>query len=269
MTVGVAALTPAADVTLSGPYALLITFLLVMGRMMAFLMVAPPFNGRFLSMKVKGSLAAALALPVTPALVGGASFADTGTFVWALVYHLGTGAAMGFLALLLYTAVQTAGDLVDLFSMFTMSQLLDPMSNMQSGVFGRTQNLVGTTLLFASGGHLLLVQGVLRSFEAAPLHPPALGDAAQLLVNDLGTYLVAALEICGPIVAVLVLADIALGLVSRAVPSLNIFQLAFPVKTVLTVALASVAVALLPSAVGALVDRIVTEMGLLGRMLGG
>ena len=101
------------------------------------------------------------------------------------------------------------------------------------------------------------------------MHAPALGETAQLLVRDLGVYVVAALEICGPIVAVLVLADISLGLVSRAVPSLNIFQLAFPVKTVLTVALASISVSLLPAAVSLLVDRIQTDMGVVNRLLGG
>lgn len=262
-------LAPAAGLTLSGPYDLLITFLLIMARLMAFLVIAPPFNGRSVPMRVKGALAAAIALAVTPTLVGTARFEDMFTLAWAVLYQVGTGALLGFLALLLLSAVQTAGDLVDLFSMFTMSQLLDPMSNTQSGVFGRIQNLIGTTLLFASGGHLIMLEGLLRGFRVAPLQPPALGDAAERLVRNLGTYFVSALEICGPIVAVLVLADLALGLVSRAVPSLNIFQLAFPVKTVLTVALASVAVALLPGAVTALVDRVHVDMGVLSRLLGG
>ena len=264
-----ATLAPAAGVTLSGSYELLLTYLLVMARLMAFLVIAPPFSGRMLSMKVKGALAAALALPIAPALASEARFADMYALAWAVVYHIGTGAVLGFLAMMLFAAVQTAGDLIDLFSMFTMSQLLDPFSNTQSGVFGRIQRLIGTTLLFASGGHLVMLQGVLRSFQVAPLHAPALAETAQRRVRDLAAYVVAALEICGPIVAVLVLADISLGLVSRAVPSLNIFQLAFPVKTVLTVALASISVSLLPAAVSLLVDRIQTDMGVVNRLLGG
>lgn len=258
-----------AAITVDASYSLLLTFLLVMGRVLAFLVIAPPFNGRGVPMRVKGTLAGAIALAVTPSLAAPVAFADMGTLVWATIYHLGTGALMGFLTLLLFSAVQAAGDLVDLFSMFTMSSLLDPMSNTNSGVFGRIQYLVGTTLLFASGGHLLLLRGVLTSFQVMPVHPPALGEVAERLVKDLGTFLVAALEISGPIVVVLVLADLSLGLVSRAVPSLNIFQLAFPVKTVLTVSLSSVAVSLLPGAVAMLIERIVTDMGPLGRLLGG
>lgn len=81
--------------------------------------------------------------------------------------------------------------------------------------------------------------------------------------------MVSALEICGPVVVVLFCADLAMGMVSRAVPSLNVFQLSFPVKTVLTVALASIAVAVLPAAVSGIVDRVIGEMAPVSGFLGG
>ncbi|GAB77773.1 flagellar biosynthetic protein FliR [Austwickia chelonae] len=253
----------------SAPYDLLIAHLLVMVRVLAFLVVAPPFNGRTVPMRVKGALAMAISFALAPTVAGSATFPDMPSLVWAVTYHFLTGAFMGFVALVFFSAVQAAGDLVDLFSMFTMSQLLDPMSNTQSGVFGRIEYLIGTTLLVASGGHLVMLRGLLTSFHLAPMHPPLWGDVARMGVSNLSTFFVAAMEISGPIVVVLVLADLALGLVSRAVPSLNIFQLAFPVKTVLTVALASVAVSLLPSAVSMLVGRVVDEMVPIDRFFGG
>ncbi|MBW3083912.1 Flagellar biosynthetic protein FliR [Austwickia sp. TVS 96-490-7B] len=271
-------LTPGSDlpslaasggVNINAPYDLLVTFLLIMGRILAFLVIAPPFAGRSVPMRVKGSLAAAMAVPVTPMLAGAAPTTDMAVLVTAVLYHLATGALMGFMVLLLFSAIQAAGDLIDLFSMFTMSQLLDPLSNTQSGVFGRIEYLVATTMLFASGGHLLLLRGLVGSFQIAPIHPPALGDGVRRLVDGLSGFLVSALEISGPVVLALVLADIALGLVSRAVPSLNIFQLAFPVKTVLTVSLAGVAVSLLPGAVATIVDHAMSHMGPLSKLLGG
>lgn len=259
----------AAAETVAVPYDLFITFMLVMVRVLAFLVVAPPFNGRSVPMRIKGALSMAIALAMTPALAGQAHFTEMPSLVWAVFFHIGTGALLGFVALVFFSALQTTGDLVDLFSMFTMSQLLDPLSNTQSGVFGRIQYLVGTTLLFSSGGHLLMIRGLLTSFQVAPLHPPAPAEAAARLVKDFSTFFVAALEIAGPIVVVLVLADLALGLVSRAVPSLNIFQLAFPVKTILTVSLASIAISLLPGAVAMLVEKVLAEMLPMQRLLGG
>ena len=60
---------------------------------------------------------------------------------------------------------------------------------------------------------------------------------------------------------VLFLADLALGLVSRAVPSLNIFVLSFPIKILLTLSLASVAMAMLPGALSSLLDHIMAAFG--------
>ena len=247
----------------------LLTFLLVMARAMAFLAIAPPFSSRSVSMRIRGGLAAALALALTPTLADKAPPGDLGSLISAAALQILAGAMLGFVALMLFAAVQASGDLVDLFSMFTMSQMLDPITNHQSGVFGRIQNLVGITLLFTSGGHLLLLRGVLTSFEVVPLQNVNLGTAAQLLADNLGTFFVAAIEIAGPILVVLFIADLALGLVSRAVPSLNVFQLAFPVKTLLTVSLASITVSLLPAAVGLLVERILEDFAPLHRVFGG
>ena len=59
----------------------------------------------------------------------------------------------------------------------------------------------------------------------------------------------------------LFLADLALGLVSRAVPSLNVFVMSFPIKILLTLSLASVAVATLPGAVSSILDHVIAAMG--------
>ena len=78
-----------------------------------------------------------------------------------------------------------------------------------------------------------------------------------------------ALQIGGPILAVLFLTDLALGLVSRAVPSLNIFQLAFPVKTILVVSLAALAVAMMPGSLEVVVETILSRFPDVLRAVGG
>lgn len=247
----------------------LITFILVMTRAAAFIAVAPPFSSRAIPVRVKATLAFALALPVTPLMLSKAPASDTVSLVMALAFQLVSGLAMGFVLLLLFSAIQAAGELIDLMSMFTMSSMLDPITNTNSSLFGRIQQIIATTLLFTSGGHLLIVRGFLTSFEATFQRPPDLGALVELLAKNLSVFMVSALEICGPVVVVLFCADLAMGMVSRAVPSLNIFQLSFPVKTALTVALASFAVALLPAAVGGIVDRVIGQVEPIAGFLGG
>ncbi len=247
----------------------LITFLLVMTRAAAFIAVAPPFSSRAIPVRIKAGLAFALALPVTPLMVAKAPSTDTVSLVSAVAFQLASGLTMGFIVLLLTSAIQAAGQVIDLMSMFAMSSMLDPITNSQSSLFGRIQQIIATTLLFTSGGYLVILYGFLRSFEATFQRPPDFGGLAGLMAKNLSIFMLSALEICGPVVVILFCADLAMGLVSRAVPSLNIFQLSFPVKTALTVGLASVAVALLPAAVSGIVDRVVDQTAPVAGFLGG
>jgi flagellar biosynthetic protein FliR len=96
-----------------------------------------------------------------------------------------------------------------------------------------------------------------------------LGDLARLVSQDLARFLVAALQIAAPVLVVLFLAELALGLVSRAVPTLNIFAVSFPVKILLAITLSGVAFALLPGVVSSLLDRAAHDMAAVARMLGG
>lgn len=251
------------------PVSTLLAVLLATIRASAWLAVAPPFNTRAIPAVVKVGLALALALPVGPRLADQAPAPEARPLLVAAVFQVAVGLTLGFLAQLLFSAVQAAGELIDLASGYTLATLYDPLSNVSSSMFGRVNQLVAVTLLFALNGHLLLVRGFLSTFQVLPLHPVSLGALADRVTSNVGTFFVAALEIAAPVVVVLFLAELSLGLVSRAVPSLNVFALSFPLKILLTLTLASVAMALLPGAVSMLVDRIVVDVAGVARGLGG
>lgn len=256
--------------TATGPFDILVALLLVFTRIGAFLIVAPPFASRSIPGRIRVMTALAISLPVTGRVVGDMPAI---TSIWPLVAAIGfqlmCGLTLGFVVLLAFSAIQAAGEMIDLFSMFAMASLLDPFSNTNSSVFGRIQFLIGTTLLFSSGGHLVMVRGLLTTFQVVPVGPLDLGSLARMMSNDIGRMVLAAVEIAGPVLACLFLTDLALGLVSRAVPSLNVFQLSFPVKTLLTVSLAAIAVALLPAAVNTTLDRVMGQFQPGLQMLGG
>jgi flagellar biosynthetic protein FliR len=254
--------------TVALPASTLIALLLVIVRVSAWLAVAPPFNSRAVPTVVKVALAVALALPVGPRLAAQAPDPQVFPLVRAIFFQVVVGLVFGFLTQLLLSAAQAAGELIDLASGFTLASLYDPLSNTTSSMFGRVHQLVAVTLLFALNGHLLLVRGLLTSFEVLPLHPVGVAQLAGMVSSNIGRFFVAALEIAAPILAVLFLAELALGLVSRAVPTLNVFSMSFPLKILLTLSLAGVAVALLPGAVTALLDRILHEVAGAGRVLG-
>jgi len=224
-------------------------------RSAAWLMVSPPFATRTIPGVVKATLAVALALPVASRIGPSIPELSTGALITAVVLQVATGAALGFVTYLLFAAIQAAGDLIDLFGGFTLAQAYDPMSMVQSSIFGRFHQLLGLVLLFVTDAHLVIVSGFLRSYDAIPVTGSVAMDAnADAVLNGMGQFFMAALEIAAPMVAVLFLADIALGLLTRVSPQLNAFAMGFPVKIFLTLALIGFTFPLLPGIVEGLSD---------------
>jgi flagellar biosynthetic protein FliR len=244
-------------VTLQLAPELLSGFLLALVRSAAWVFVAPPFGTRMFPSQVKVGLAAAITISLGPKLAEQAVPLETVPLITAAVLQLAAGLALGFLGVLLFSAVQAAGGLIDLFGGFSAAQQLDPVSGTHTSIFGRFYHLLAITLLFAIDGHLLLVRGFLTSFEAAPFTDLSLEGLAKLVTGDLGLFFLAAVEIAAPLLAALFLAELALGLLARAAPQMNVFLLGLPLKILLTIGLAALAIPLLPDAVGSLLRPIV------------
>ena len=223
-------------------------------RLVAFFVIAPPFSYRAFPATVKVILGLGLAIGVAPRVAEGYHALDTGPFLLALLTQLVVGLALGFLVFLVFAAVQSAGALIDLFGGFTLAQAYDPQSQVNGAQFTRLFQMASLALLFASGGYQLIVAGLVRSFDAVPLVGGsfALGGVASLLVSALSQMFLATLQIAGPLVVVLFLADVGLGLLTRVAPALNAFQMGFPIKIGLTVVFAGALFMALPSVVSSL-----------------
>ncbi|MGN8051382.1 flagellar biosynthetic protein FliR [Curtobacterium sp. 22159] len=222
-------------------------------RLVAFFVIAPPFSYRAFPATVKVILGIGLAIGVAPKVAAGYTSLDTGPFLLALVTQLVVGLALGFLVFLVFAAVQSAGALIDLFGGFTLAQAFDPQSQVNGAQFTRLFQMAALALLFASGGYQLIVGGLVRSFDAVPLTGTfELGGLASILVTALTQMFLATLQIAGPLVVVLFLADVGLGLLTRVAPALNAFQMGFPIKIGLTVVFAGALFMALPSVVSSL-----------------
>jgi flagellar biosynthetic protein FliR len=243
------------------PIAELIAVLLGAVRAGAWLIICPPFNSRLIPVQVKALLSVGIALPMTPYLRTSIPSLETADLIACAALQVFVGAALGFITALLFAAIQAAGDLIDVFGGFTLAMAFDPLSQSQSSVFGRFYNLMAVTLLFASDGHQLVLRGFMQSYEALPLNASlSLETFSRLLISGIGEMFLAALQIAGPLIAVLFLTDVAFGLLNRVAPALNAFQLGFPAKIALVLALSGTAIALLPQALDRLVEMSVSAV---------
>ncbi|WP_156253711.1 flagellar biosynthetic protein FliR [Pseudactinotalea terrae] len=234
--------------------------LLASVRVAAFLFIAPPFAHTAVPARVKAMLSVGLGLAVAPVVTAGyATSTDLGGFVLTLLDQLFIGAALGALVAVVFAAVQSAGGLIDLFGGFAMAQAFDPGMQVSGAQFSRLYQLTALVLLFASDGYQLIIAGLTRTFAVLPLGEslPVVDPAAALVAGVTSMFL-AALQIAGPLLVVLFLADVGLGLLNRVAPALNAFSLGFPLKILLTVTFAATAFLALPRIVASLTDQAAT-----------
>jgi flagellar biosynthetic protein FliR len=243
------------------PIADLLTIMLGAARTGAFMALAPPFNSRLIPVPVKALLSVGLTLPLFPFLRGTMPSLETSDILFSAALQIFIGGALGFLVLMLFSALQAAGDMLDLFGGFTLATGYDPLSFNQSSVFGRFYNLVAVTILFGTQGHLLILRGFLQSFRTMPLNVTfSLDTFSRLLLKGIAELFLSALQIAGPLIAVLFLADVAFGLLNRVAPALNAFQLGFPAKIFLLLTMSGLALTALPQVVETVVDKAVSAV---------
>src|SRR5690606_32582064 len=114
-------------------------------------------------------LAVGLALAVSPRVTADYVSLDDAAFFGALVQEIITGALLGFLVYVIFSAVQSAGSLIDMFGGFQMAQAYDPGSMVNGAQFSRLFHMSALALMMSSGAHLLILSGLTRSFTALPI----------------------------------------------------------------------------------------------------
>lgn len=235
----------------------LTAFCLGLVRAGGFIVVCPPFSAPGIPQRVKVALSVAFALASTGSQPE-AVLNSTGEWIGQLVFQAAMGVLLGFGVLAMFSAIGIAGELADLSVGFGAAQALDPTTGASAGALSRFYTMIATALLFASGSHLLLVRGFVRA--GSGMSSMSLEHLGRSLIMLTATMLVAALEIALPLMAALLAAEVGLGLLGKASPQLNVFQLGFAAKIVLAFMLLGTCIALLPEQVAALIDTALSFM---------
>jgi flagellar biosynthetic protein FliR len=210
-----------------------VTFVLVSTRVLATLLVAPPFNGGMVPVRVRLALAVSIGLLLASGVGPESTVAslDVPSLMLAIVTQVLAGLAFGFFVMVLLSAFQVAGSIIDLTTGLSAGTLYDPVTQSNVAPVGRLYQLVSLALLVSLNGHLLIVRGVIRSYEAAPAGLVETGALGHTLTRAAGQLFVAALEIGFPVLAALLLTEAALGIASRAAPRMNIMMVGFGAKS--------------------------------------
>lgn len=230
-------------------------YLIALGRTAGFVLATPPFNTRAFPARARSGLALALALPLSARTIPTAPPLGTGQMLASMLLQILAGVILGYFVQLAVAAIQMVGDLIDVAGGFSISIGNDPLLLVQSSVMGRLHQLIAVTLLFVGDGHLVVLQGLTRSLDLMPRPDLDMREVAQAVTEGVGQMFFSAVQITAPVLAALLIADIALGLLTRAAPAMNAFALAFPLKIVLSMLLIGLILTQIPGALSRLVNE--------------
>lgn len=238
-----------------------IAFIFVTVRFGAWLAIAPPFQGAVPG-RARAGLAMAMGLGMAPALAAQGDLPDGGSWdlMAGLIYQASIGLILGFVVYLLFQAVSAAGGMIDAFAALTSGQLFDPLANTAVGPVSRFYQMLGIAVLFAIDGHLMMVGGLMRTFDAAPVGGLNTGQIGRILTHDFGLFLLSAVQIAAPVLAALFVTELMLGLATRAAPKLNILVLGFGAKSLVLFLILGAALPLIPFVLKDLIGTMLKSM---------
>jgi flagellar biosynthetic protein FliR len=207
--------------------------LLLIMRVGGILVVAPIFSHRSIPALLKIGLIILVSLIILPTIssIKTELPPDLLGLAVILIKEIAAGLIIGFTAQLLFIGVQFAGDLIGLQMGFGIVNVMDPNSEAQVPLIGQLQVVLATLIFLALDGHHMVLSAIGDSLNAIPLGQINFtGSTADVIVRGGVGTLAQGIKLGAPCIVTLFLMDIAMGVVARTVPQMNIFIVGFPLK---------------------------------------
>lgn len=200
-------------------------------RIGALFSVAPVLNLRQIPVRFRALLAfliAWLLVPVLPAMPVVPIFSAEALFI--LIQQLGIGLAIGFILQMAFNSLIFGGQVVAFQMGLGFAQMNDPQNGVQVPVLSQYYLMLGMLAFLLVNGHLVLIELIANSFNIVPVSADPFTRAVFWEVVLWGSNVFAAgLLMATPVIFALLMTNIALGIVSRAAPQLNVFAIGFPI----------------------------------------
>lgn len=211
-------------------------FLLILVRVASFMVTMPIFSYRTIPAQVKIGLSVALALLIDVTIFKSQAISLNAAFVLLVLKEALIGLSMGFVSAILIYAVQFAGSIIDLQMGFAIANTISPENGMTTPITGQLLYMLELLFFLGVDAHHMLLNGLLYSFTVLPLNDLTVnladGHAAAFVARLTAQLFVIALQLALPIIGCLFLVDVAVGIVARTVPQINVFVVGLPLKII-------------------------------------
>jgi len=210
-------------------------FLLGLVRASGLMVTAPLFQSRSIPAQAKALFAGALALTVAPYIQ---SDLDLEAFSYwmaivTLIQEMIVGLIMGLMVNLTMYALQLAGYFFDVPMGFGMINVLDPQSGTEMPLLGQFNAILGGLIFLAIDGHHTLISSFIKSYDV--IGPGAFffhREAVGVFLRAFSNMFYLGFKIGIPIVGTIFLTDVALGMISKLIPQINVFVMGFSIKII-------------------------------------
>lgn len=209
-------------------------FLVILTRISGIFIVSPFFGSRMIPVKVRVSIALVMGFLLFPVLAeqGDVKLPESlFAYAFVIITELFIGWLIGFVGYMVFAAVNVAGQIMDMQVGFAMVTVLNPSTGEQVPLIGTFQYNLAMLVFLITNSHHIFIQALFDSFSMVPIMAVAVQDSMLRFVIDMVTMTFSVgLKMALPVLSAILLLDVALGILARTMPQMNIFIVGIPAK---------------------------------------
>lgn len=247
-------------------------FIFIFIRITALLVMIPVIGERTVPLRVKGGLAILISLLVSPAVQMDLSSLQAGNEIIILTIAMAgeamIGIVIGLATKIIFAGVQYAGEMIGIQIGFSIVNVIDPVSSSQISIISEFQYLIALLVYLAIDAHHTLIFAIVDSYRVVkPFSYHFSGPLTEHILMLSKELFVMAVKISAPIMAVLLFTNMALGVIARTVPQINVFIVGFPVQIAVGLIVYSLTAPLLVMLVQRILSGLHIEVSTLLRLI--
>lgn len=210
-----------------------LSFLFIFVRIGIIFALIPLFNAEIVPRRITAIIAIFLSLvilPIVPAPLIDAQNMNVLTLIVLMVHELLVGLCLGLAVNVIFAGVQIAGELIGFQMGFSIVNVVDPMTGVDAPITANVLYILAFLLFLSFGGDHMLIKALVESFSIIPIKAglPHQGFL-MAVISYMAEAFVIGVKVAAPVIGVLLLVNVAFAVMSRAIPQMNVFIMAFPV----------------------------------------
>jgi len=237
-------------------------FLLIMVRITGVFIITPIFGRRNVPAVYKIGLSFMISLILVNAVfVDGEIFTGLLDYSLLVAKELLIGFSIGFVSFIIFSSIYIAGQIIDMEIGFGVVNVLDPQNNIQVPIIGNFMYILALLVFISLDGHHMLISALYHSFKIIPLGEV---NFAREIINDftkiLGETFIIGFKISAPVVAAIFLTDVALGILARTMPQMNVFMVGMPLKIIIGLVTLMIMIPVVPIVLDVIFNNMVDDI---------